>query len=224
VFSAFESLPDGRLFFFAHKEDEMTKPFYITTPIYYVNDEPHLGHAYTTVLADVLARYARLRGDACFFLTGTDEHGQKVQNAARARGITPQAQADEMVVRFKSSWRELHIANDDFVRTTEPRHVRVVKAILQSLWDKGEIYKGEYEGWYCVPDERFWTEKDVVDGHCPDCGRPVEKLAEANYFFRMSHYQAWLVDYISANPTFIQPDHRRNEVLASGLTSTLTIA
>jgi methionyl-tRNA synthetase len=191
----------------------MSKPFYVTTPIYYVNDEPHLGHAYTTVLADVLARYAMLRGQETFFLTGTDEHGQKVQDAAQKRGIRPQAQADEMVVRFQRAWQDLHIANDDFIRTTEPRHVRVVEAILQALWDKGEIYKGAYEGWYCVPDERFWTEKDVVDGNCPECGRPVARLAEENYFFRMSHYQAWLIDYINAHPAFIQPEHRRNEVL-----------
>ncbi|MBN1581972.1 MAG: methionine--tRNA ligase [Anaerolineae bacterium] len=191
----------------------MSKPFYITTPIYYVNDEPHLGHAYTTVLADVLARYARLRGDACFFLTGTDEHGQKVQNAAQEREITPQAQADEMVVRFQDAWDKLHIVYDDFIRTTEPRHVHVVETILQLLWDKGEIYKGEYEGWYCVPDERFWTEKDLVEGTCPECGRAVERLVEANYFFRMSQYQEWLIDTITANPSFIQPEHRRNEVL-----------
>ena len=191
----------------------MDKPFYITTPIYYVNDEPHLGHAYTTVLADVLARYARLRGQETFFLTGTDEHGQKVQTAAQKRGITPQAQADEMAVRFQKAWHKLHIANDDFIRTTEPRHVCVVETILQALWDKGEIYKGGYEGWYCVPDERFWTEKDVVDGNCPDCGRPVERLVEENYFFRMSHYQEWLIDTIKTHPSFIQPEHRRNEVL-----------
>jgi methionyl-tRNA synthetase len=191
----------------------MSKPFYVTTPIYYVNDEPHLGHAYTTILADVLARYARMRGQETFFLTGTDEHGQKVQDAAQKRCIKPQAQADEMVVRFQQAWQDLHIANDDFIRTTEPRHVRVVEAILQALWDKGEIYKGAYEGWYCVPDERFWTEKDVVDGNCPECGRPVARLVEENYFFRMSQYQEWLIDYINAHPSFILPEHRRNEVL-----------
>jgi methionyl-tRNA synthetase len=194
-------------------EKDMQDPFYVTTPIYYVNDEPHLGHAYTTIVADVLARFARLSGVETFFLTGTDEHGQKVQEAAQRRGITPQEQADEMVVRFKEAWKRLHIAYDDFIRTTEPRHVQVVQTILQKLWDKGDIYKGEYEGWYCVPDERFWTEKDLVDGRCPDCGRPVELLVEPNYFFRMSAYQGWLVAYIIDHPSFIRPDTRRNEVL-----------
>ena len=188
--------------------------FYITTPIYYVNDEPHLGHAYTTILADVLARYHRLRGEPVFSLTGVDEHGQKVQNAVRKNGIQdPQAYVDQMAVRFQSTWDRLNITYDDFIRTTQPRHVRVVQAVLQQLWDEGEIYRGSYEGWYCVPDERFWTEKDLVDGNCPDCGRPVEKIVEANYFFRMSQYQDWLVGYIQDHPDFIQPASRRNEVL-----------
>jgi len=191
----------------------MSNPFYVTTPIYYVNDEPHLGHAYTTILADVLARYARLRGVETFFLTGTDEHGQKVQEAARRRGMAPQTHADEMVVRFQRAWERLHVAHDDFIRTTEPRHTRVVEAILQDLWDQGEIYRGNYEGWYCVPDERFWTEKDLEDGNCPDCGRPVERIVEPNYFFRMSAHQGWLIDYIATHPSFIQPESRRNEVL-----------
>jgi len=191
----------------------MNDPFYVTTPIYYVNDEPHLGHAYTTILADVLARYARLRGVETFFLTGTDEHGQKVQEAAQARGIDPQTHADEMVVRFQKAWKDLHVDYDDFIRTTEPRHVRVVQAVLQRLWDEGEIYAGEYEGWYCVPDERFWTEKDLVDGRCPDCGRAVQQIVERNYFFRMSAYQDWLIQAIEDHPSFIQPESRRNEVL-----------
>ena len=191
----------------------MGNPFYVTTPIYYVNDEPHIGHAYTTVLADVLARYARLRGIETFFLTGTDEHGQKVERAAAARGIPPQQQADEMVVRFQRAWERLHISNDDFIRTTEPRHVRVVQAVLQDLWERDEIYRGTYEGWYCVPDERFWTDKDLVDGKCPDCGRPVERVEEANYFFRMGQYQEWLIAYIEEHPDFIRPEARRNEVL-----------
>jgi len=191
----------------------MTDPFYVTTPIYYVNDEPHVGHAYTTILADVLARYARLAGRETFFLTGTDEHGQKVLRAAQQRGIEPQAQADEMVLRFQRTWQQLHISNDDFIRTTEPRHVRVVQAVLQDLWDRGEIYRDVYEGWYCTPDERFWTEKDLVGGCCPDCGRPVERISEPNYFFRMSAYQAWLVGHIAEHPEFIQPEIRRNEVM-----------
>jgi methionyl-tRNA synthetase len=191
----------------------MAKPFYITTPIYYVNDEPHLGHAYTTILADALARYARLQGHDVFFLTGTDEHGQKVQQAVQAQGLDEQVYVDEMVERFRSLWQELHIDYQDFIRTTEPRHVQVVETILLRLWDQGEIYKDAYEGWYCVPDERFWTEKDLVDGNCPDCGRPVELLSESNYFFRMSAYQDWLINYINDHPDFIQPQTRRNEVL-----------
>ncbi len=191
----------------------MGNTFYVTTPIYYVNDEPHLGHAYTTILADVLARYARLRGEETFFLTGTDEHGQKVERAAQERGITPLEHADNMVVRFREAWKLLGISNDDFIRTTEDRHIRVVTAVLQDLWDKGDIYRDEYEGWYCVPDERFWTEKDLLDGNCPDCGRPVEQILESNYFFRMGKYQDWLVDHIQTHPDYIKPESRKNEVL-----------
>lgn len=193
--------------------------FSITTPIYYVNDEPHLGHAYTTILADVLARYHRLQGEPTFSLTGVDEHGQKVQNALKKQGIADpqpaeaQAYVDRMAARFQAVWDHLHIAYDDFIRTTQPRHVRVVEAVLRQLWEAGEIYRGAYEGWYCVPDERFWTEKDLVDGNCPDCGRPVERIVEANYFFRMGKYQDWLVEYIEDHPGFIQPAYRRNEVL-----------
>jgi methionyl-tRNA synthetase len=191
----------------------MSKNFYVTTPIYYVNDKPHIGHAYTTVLADVLARYHRLFGDETWFLTGTDEHGQKVQEAAAKLGVTPQQHADNTVVRFQEAWKRLGISNDDFIRTTEPRHKDIVREILQDLWDKGEIYRDEYDGWYCVPDERFFTEKDLADGKCPVCGREVQRVREANYFFKMSKYQDWLVDYIQTHPEFIQPDFRRNETL-----------
>ena len=187
--------------------------FYITTPIYYVNDKPHIGHAYTTILADVLARYHRLLGEPTHFLTGTDEHGQKVQQAAEANGISPQEQCDQTVVRFQELWARLGITHDDFIRTTEPRHKRIVQEILSDLWDRGEIYADEYEGWYCVPCERFFTEKDLVEGNCPECDRPVEKLLEKNYFFRMSSYQEWLVQHIEAHPEFIQPEHRRQETL-----------
>lgn len=187
--------------------------FYITTPIYYVNDRPHIGHAYTTILADVLARYHRLMGIPTFFLTGTDEHGQKVERAAREAGITPQEQADRTVVRFRELWKRLQITNDDFIRTTEQRHKRVVQALLQKLFDKGEIYEGEYDGWYCTPCERFFTEKDLVEGNCPECHRPVERIKEKNYFFRMSRYQDWLIRYIEEHPGFIRPDFRRNETL-----------
>jgi methionyl-tRNA synthetase len=192
-----------------------SKQFYITTPIYYVNDQPHIGHAYTTILADVLARYHRLMGVPTFFLTGTDEHGQKVQRAAEKAGLTPQEQADRTVVRFQQLWEHLEITHDDFIRTTEPRHIRVVQAILRDLYDRDEIYRADYNGWYCVTCERFYTDKDLVDGTCPEpgCGRPVERIREANYFFRMSRYQEWLVAYIEAHPEFIQPDFRRNETL-----------
>ena len=192
----------------------MKRPYYVTTPIYYANDKPHIGHAHTTVLGDVLARYARLRGMEPFFLTGTDEHGQKVLEAAQRRGVAPQEQADEITACFRDGWKRLDIAYDDFIRTTERRHIRVVEAILQRVWEQGDIYLGRYEGWYCVADEVFWTEKDVPDGNCPECDRPVERLTEPNYFFRMSAYQDWLVQYIHAHPLFIQPEIRRNEVLS----------
>ncbi len=191
----------------------MQNKFYVTTPIYYVNDQPHVGHAYTTVLADVLARYHRLLGVPTFFLTGSDEHGQKVAKAAAAAGLTPQEQADRTVVRFQQLWTKLGITHDDFIRTTEDRHKLVVQQILQDLFQRGEIYRAEYDGWYCVPCERFFTEKDLVEGACPDCHRPVDKIKEANYFFRMGKYQQWLLDYIQAHPKFIQPDFRRNETL-----------
>jgi methionyl-tRNA synthetase len=191
----------------------MNDSLFITTPIYYVNDEPHIGHAYTTIVADVLARYGRLFGLRTYFLTGTDEHGQKVRREANLRGVSPLDQANDMVSRFLDAWDGLHITYDDFIRTTEERHIRVVRHVLQDLWEKGDIYLGEYKGWYCIPDERFWTEKDLIGGNCPDCGRLVEQLSESNYFFRMSRYQSWLIDYIDENPSFIRPSYRRNEVL-----------
>ncbi len=186
---------------------------YITTPIYYVNDKPHIGHAYTTVLADVLARTERLFGRDTWFLTGTDEHGQKVQEAAAKLGVTPQEHVDRTVQRFLEAWKRLEIRNDDFIRTTELRHKLIVQEILQDLYDRGEIYRDEYDGWYCVPDERFFTDKDLAEGRCPLCGREVQRVREANYFFRMSRYQDWLVEYIQTHPEFIQPDFRRNETL-----------
>ncbi len=187
--------------------------FYITTPIYYVNDVPHIGHAYTTVAADVLVRFKRLEGYQAFFLTGTDEHGQKVEKAAQERGVDPKVHCDEMVKRFQSLWRRLNISNDDFIRTTEDRHKKVVQKILQDLYDRGEIYQASYEGWYCIPCERFWTEKDLTEGKCPDCLREVVEISEKNYFFRMSQYQSWLIDHIEKNDRFILPPSRRNEIL-----------
>ncbi len=192
----------------------MTKEtYYITTPIYYVNDVPHIGHAYTTLAADVLARYQRLQKKKVFFLTGSDEHGQKVEQAAKKRGISPKAHADELVAGFKTLWQELNISNDDFIRTTEDRHKQTVTNILNQLWAKKEIYADTYSGWYCLPDERFWTEKEIVDGNCPDCGRAVEALSERNYFFKMGQYRDRLKTHILENPSFIQPESRRNEVL-----------
>ena len=154
--------------------------FYVTTPIYYVNDKPHIGHAYTTLLADVLARYHRLLGVPTHFLTGTDEHGQKVQQAAERAGITPQQHADRTVVRFQELWKKLEITNDDFIRTTEERHRTIVREVFRILYEKGEIYRSEYDGWYCVPCERFFMAKDLDNGACPDCKRPVDRIREAN--------------------------------------------
>ncbi|MFA5074114.1 MAG: methionine--tRNA ligase [Nitrospirota bacterium] len=189
------------------------KSFYITTPIYYVNDVPHIGHAYTTIAADTLARYHRMRGDAVFFLTGTDEHGQKVEKAAQERSRTPHEHVDLLVRNFQDLWKKLDITNDAFMRTTHPEHKAIVQELLQKLYDKGEIEKRTYEGWYCTPDERFWTEKEIKDGACPDCGRPVERIEEDNYFFLMSKYQERLIRHIEQNPSFILPESRRNEVL-----------
>jgi methionyl-tRNA synthetase len=187
--------------------------FYITTPIYYVNDVPHIGHAYTTVAADVLARYWRLRGRDVFFLTGLDEHGQKVQQAAAKAGIDPQAHCDRLAPQFTNLWERLNISNDAFIRTTDKQHQAVVQRYLQQLYDKQLIYKADYTGWYCTYDERFWTEKDVVDGLCPDCKRPIERLSEHNYFFKMGQYQERLIDHIKNHEDFIRPASRRNEVL-----------
>jgi methionyl-tRNA synthetase len=191
----------------------MPKPFYITTPIYYVNDVPHIGHAYTTVAADVLARYRRLRGDDVFFLTGLDEHGQKVQQAAAKAGIDPQTHCDRLAPQFKNLWQRLNISNDAFIRTTDAAHKTIVQRYLQQLYDKQLIYKADYTGWYCTFDERFWTEKDVVQGLCPDCKRPVEQISESNYFFRMGQYQERLIRQIESHQDFIRPQSRRNEVL-----------
>jgi len=190
-----------------------TNPFYITTPIYYVNDVPHIGHAYTTIAADVLARYRRLRGREVFFLTGLDEHGQKVQQAAAKAGIDPQVHCDKLAPQFQTLWQRLNISNDAFIRTTDHEHKSIVQRYLQELYDKNLIYKDSYTGWYCTFDERFWTEKDVESGLCPDCKRPVEQLSEHNYFFKMGQYQDRLIEHIKTHPDFIRPESRRNEVL-----------
>ncbi|MBV6342034.1 methionine--tRNA ligase [Candidatus Magnetobacterium casense] len=191
----------------------MKEKLYVTTPIYYVNDVPHIGHAYTTVAADILARFNRLMGREVFFLTGTDEHGQKVEKASYLVGRTPKEHADVLCENFKNLWVGLNVTNDAFIRTTDPQHIRVVQDMLQKLYDKGEIEKRQYSGFYCTYDERFWTDKEVPDGNCPDCGRAIDRIEEENYFFLMSGYHDRLVRYIEDTPDFIQPQSRRNEVL-----------
>ncbi len=189
------------------------EPIYLTTPLYYLNDRPHIGHAYCTVLVDAMARYQRLFGGEVYVLTGTDEHGQKVQKAAEKRGVEPQRHVDELVGAFRDLWPELHIRYDDFIRTTDPRHAKVVREVLQRLYDQGDIYAQDYEGWYSTAAERFWAEDELVDGKCPDTGLEVQLIKERNYFFRMSKYGARLEAHIRDNPDFIQPAHRANEVL-----------
>lgn len=190
-----------------------SKTFYITTPIYYPSDKLHIGHAYSTVAGDAMARYKRLRGYDVRYLTGTDEHGQKIERKAQEKGTTPQQFVDHIVSGIKELWAKLDISYDDFIRTTEDRHKDAVGKIFQRLLDQGDIYLGEYEGWYCIPDESFFPESKLVDGKCPDCGRPVEKMKEQTYFFRMSKYADRLVQYYEDNPDFIHPESRKNEML-----------
>ena len=192
----------------------MTKSFYITTPIYYVNASPHIGHAYTTIVADVLARYHRMNGDKTFFVTGTDEHGDKIAEAAQKAGITPKQYADKISAQFRALWPELSISNDYFIRTTDASHMETVRYILQKVYDAGDIYFGSYGGYYCFGCERFLTEKEIVDNKCPEHGREPQYIEEKNYFFKMSKYQDWLIDHIKKNPDFIRPERYRNEALA----------
>ena len=189
------------------------KKFYITTPLYYVNDKPHIGHAYTTILADVINRFFKLFGYKTYFLTGTDEHGQKVQQASAKSNKDPKKYCDELSVVFKNLWEKLNIEYDYFIRTTDDDHVKVVQNSLMKLYENGDIYPADYDGWYCIPCERFWTEKDLIDGKCPDCNREVQKISEKNYFFKMSKYQNWLIDHIKNTPDFVVPEFRKNEVL-----------
>ena len=191
----------------------MSGTFYLTTPIYYVNDAPHLGHAYTTILADTMTRYRRLAGDDAYFLTGTDEHGDKVAQSAARAGMSPQAQADRNSAEFRRAWDALGLRYSDYIRTTELRHTTVVQAILGQLWDAGEIYLGKYGGHYCYGCERFYTDKEIVDGKCPDHLTPLTWIEEENYFFRMSTYQPWLIDTIQGRPDLVRPERYRNEVL-----------
>lgn len=190
------------------------KTFYITTPIYYPNDKLHIGHAFSTVMADAMTRYKRMQGFDTYFLTGTDEHGQKIERAARAVGKTPQQHVDDISVSIKHLWQRLLISNDDFIRTTEERHKKIVQHLFKKIYDKGDIYKSEYEGWYCTPCETFFTERQLAEGKlCPDCQRPVELIKEESYFFKMSLYQDRLLKHIEDNPEFIQPVSRRNEMI-----------
>ncbi len=188
--------------------------YYATTPIFYVNAAPHMGHAYTTILVDVVTRFHRLKGDDTFFLTGTDEHGEKIQKAAEAHGESPQAYADQVSGEFRDTWDRLGIRYDDFIRTTEPRHKKVVQEVLQKVYDKGDIVFGEYAGLYCVKCERYYTEKELVDGKCPQHEIELEYRTEANYFFRMEKYRLWLRDLLTEQPDLIRPERYRNEVLA----------
>lgn len=191
----------------------MGKPvFFISTPIYYVNDVPHIGHSYTTIAADALARYKRMTGYDVFFLTGADEHGQKIQRAARANSEEPSAFVNRVVIRFKGLWERLCVSNDDFIRTSEDRHVSRVQRVFQKLYEKGDIYLGMYEGWYCIPCESFWTDGQLVDNKCPECRRPVERLKEENYFFRLSKYRDRIIEHFEKHSDFIRPDSRRNEL------------
>jgi len=192
----------------------MTARFYITTPIYYVNARPHLGHAYTTIIADVATRYHRMGREETFFLTGTDEHGDKVVRAARKENMSPRTYVDRISGQFQTLWPELNISNSRFIRTTDPEHMAVVERILQKIYDSGDIYFSEYEGQYCFGCERFYTERELVDGKCPDHETEPEIIKESNYFFKMSRYQDWLIDHINRHPDFIRPERYRNEVLA----------
>lgn len=189
------------------------KTYYISTPIYYPSGKLHIGHSYTTVAADAVSRYKRLTGYDVMFLTGTDEHGQKIQRKAEERGITPKQYVDEIVSGIKELWKLMKITNDKFIRTTDGEHVDAVQKIFRRLYDQGDIYKSEYEGWYCTPCESFWTKTQLVDGKCPDCGREVELTKEESYFFRLSKYQDRLIKHIEENPDFIQPVSRQNEML-----------
>ncbi len=191
----------------------MNRAFYVTTPIYYISGNPHIGHAYTTVVADVLARTARTSGPA-FFLTGTDEHGQKVANAASAAGKSPQQWCDDLIPRWQGLFAAYHVRYDDFIRTTQPRHERAVQAVFERLRDNGDVYLGKYEGWYCVADETFWLESKLVDGKCPTCGREVQWLSEDDWFFRLSKYRDRLLEHFRSNPEWVRPRSVYNEMMA----------
>ncbi len=191
----------------------MSEKYYITTPIYYPSDKLHIGHAYCTTAADTVARFKRQTGYDVMFLTGTDEHGQKIEKIAQEKGVCPQDYVDGIVANIKELWKRMDITNDDFIRTTDPRHMEAVQKIFIKLYEQGDIYKSEYESWYCTPCESFFTERQLVDGKCPDCGREVQRVKEESYFFRASKYADRLIEYINEHPAFIQPESRKNEML-----------
>jgi methionyl-tRNA synthetase len=192
----------------------MVDPFYITTPIYYVNARPHLGHAYTTIVADVASRFHAMRQAKTFFLTGTDEHGDKVVQAAKKENLSPRTYVDKISGLFRDLWPEMNIKYSHFIRTTDAYHMTLVKQIMQKIYDSGDIYFSEYEGLYCFGCERFYMDRELVDGRCPDHEIPPEPIKESNYFFKMSRYQDWLIDHIHKHPDFITPKRYKNEVLS----------
>lgn len=191
----------------------MSKTFYITTPIYYVNAAPHIGHSYTQVAADAIARFNKQRGRAVYFMTGTDEHGQKVASAAAKANLSEKEFVDGIVVKFKETWKKLLIDYDYFIRTTDKDHIKTVQYVLDKLYKKGDLYEGRYSGWYCAPCETFWTKLQITNGVCPECSRALEEISEANIFFKLSKYQDWLKDYIKSHPDFIKPKFREKEAL-----------
>ncbi len=195
------------------QESDDTGKFYITTPAYYPNDVAHLGHAYTTIAADIIARWNRLCGKDVMFISGLDEHGSKIESSARAKNMSPQKFVDLMAEKFKSTWETLDISLDGFIRTSEDRHVKAVADIFNRINNSGDIYKGEYEGWYCTPCETYWTETQLMDGKCPECGRPVEMLKQESYFFKLSNYQKKLLNLYETNPDFISPESRKSEII-----------
>ena len=188
--------------------------YYITTPIYYPSAKLHIGHTYCTVMADAMARFKRLSGYDVRFLTGTDEHGQKIEKCAEEAQVTPKEYVDGVVETILRLWDKMEISYDDFIRTTEPRHIKRVQNIFMKMYENGDIYKGKYEGWYCTPCESYWPESQLVDGKCPDCGREVKKMSEDAYFFRLSKYSDALLDNFRNNPDFLQPEARRNEMIS----------
>ena len=195
------------------EKKNLKSKYYITTPIYYVNDVPHIGHSYTTIAADTLARYRRFLGDEVFFLTGTDEHGQKIQKTSKEKGLKPKQLADRVVKNFQNLWKKLDITNDFFVRTTDDYHIKCVQKAFEELFNKGDIYKGEYEGWYCIPCESYYSEIEIgKDRLCPACGRKVDKVKEESYFFKLSAYQDRLLEFYENNPNFVIPNTRFNEI------------